>query len=70
MSLQRPCPYCGELQAYGEARPSKPRVIGTGEDRTTVYDTHCRACDARIVWACSFPLARRVEKAYSWERPT
>lgn len=60
MALEQrpPCPYCGEHQSYDEARPSKPivfrdyqvvrgRLIPTMQTR---YDTHCRACDQRIVY--------------------
>lgn len=76
-----PCPYCGEHQSHGEARPSKPRVIkymdwtpkrGGYLKRETVYDTSCRACGEQIIWGfCysngSFGQLDRLE-VYHWSK--
>lgn len=67
-----PCPYCGERQSYDEARPSKPRVMSGGwrMPRVTVWDTECRSCGRRLVWAMplgTFQLMRG--KPGNWVRP-
>jgi DNA-directed RNA polymerase subunit RPC12/RpoP len=68
------CPYCGERQAYQEARPTKPRIIkywdytpqrGTYEKRETVWDTECRNCSQRIVW-CIYLYPKQPP---SWNKP-
>lgn len=78
MSTAKPaCPYCGEHQGYDEARPSRPRVMRYPdwngrrfyEKRETVYDTECRACGQRIVWALSFTLRDKSKAWNSWEKP-
>ena len=51
-----PCPACGELQSYDEARPSKPMLGpprwagGRRKVRDTYYHTFCRRCDVRLVY--------------------
>jgi len=56
-----PCPYCGEPQAYREARPSHPQVITLDGQRETVYGTACRACGERICF--------RFGPSYYWSTP-
>ncbi len=64
MTYAPPCPYCGERQAYSDARPSRPYVRVVGTTRETQYDTECRACGKRLIW--SIPVYH-PERAY-WAR--
>lgn len=71
-----PCPYCGERQAYDEARPSKPMLSEPRRDwqggrmvtvRDTIWHTHCRACGERIVWSVEHWPNRGVTQ---WSKPS
>ncbi len=72
------CPYCGERQGYDDARPSKPYVVscnmGLGRvEKHTQWNTHCRACEQRIIWGFTFgngTLAQMNRPAvYHWSKP-
>ena len=78
------CPHCGERQAYDDARPSKPIVVKHGDlvrvcgrfvwKPTTMWHTHCRACDERIIWSMQYGSGSISElmtgkASYSWAKP-
>lgn len=75
MSESPACPFCGERQAYDEARPSKPIVSAPYKTwergrfvtkRDTQWNTHCRGCGEQIVWGESFYPVAGVK---SWSKP-
>lgn len=69
-----PCPYCGERQAYDEARPSKPHVIRIAGKRETEYFTECRSCGQRIIWGFKYGDGSLAQLGtgrvtYHWSKP-